>query len=86
MQEMTKQLVELPKRRYQDGIHRRAVEYIVVAPAPVLPEWITERFSEHDEVFEVTKTSSQDQELQRTVEQTFVDLVKVNRIVFGEVL
>ena len=62
----------------------RAARQIVALPAPVLPEPITERISEQSEVIEVTAISSQDRELQRTVEQTLVDFVEVGKIVILE--
>ena len=71
-----RQLVEVPKMMSQNGIQRRTAEQIVDFPAAVLPERVSERVCGHSGVIEVTKISSQDRNLQRTVEQILVDSVE----------
>ena len=63
--EMIEQLGGVPKTMSQNG----TAEQIVDLPAPVFPERISERICEQSGVIDVTKISSQDRKLQRTVEQ-----------------
>ena len=63
--EMIEQLEEVPKMMSQSGTPRRTAEQIVDLPGPVLSERISERICEQWGVIEVTKISSQDQNLQQ---------------------
>ena len=49
--------------------------------ADCLPERMSEKISERNEVIKVGEISSQGRNLQRTVEQTLVDFVEVDKIV-----
>ena len=74
-------------------MQQQAVEHVVdkaipqireerVAVVEIFPQkQISERMCEQSEVIEVTETASQDRNLQRTVEQTLLDLVEAVKIV-----
>ena len=89
---MTEQLEEVPKMMSQSGTPRRKAEQIVDLPAPVFPERISERICEQRVVIEVTKISSQDQNLQQifddpvdeSISQVMEESFEVDKFVLPE--
>ena len=67
---------EVPKMMSRNEIQRRTAEHIVDLPAPVFTERISARISGLSAFIEAAKTPSRCQNLQRTVEQDFVEVDK----------